>query len=154
MKTAFILFTVLMSTLVFTTSAQDKKSSDSIRKDTIRPVANTPDNDVIFTAVEEQPGFPGGDGARMKFLQDNLVYPKKAKRDRIQGRVFVTFVVEKDGSISNIKVLRGIGGGCDEEAVRVTRLMPKWIPGKHDGQPVRVQFNFPIKFTLTPVKNK
>jgi periplasmic protein TonB len=149
MKTAFILFTVLMSTLVFTTSAQDKKSVDTIRKDTIRPEAITPDNDVIFTAVEEQPGFPGGDEARMKFLQDNLVYPKKAKRDRIQGRVFVTYVVEKDGSISNIKVLRGIGGGCDEEAVRVIRLMPKWIPGKHEGQPVRVQFNVPIKFTLT-----
>jgi periplasmic protein TonB len=102
----------------------------------------------IFTVVEEQPGYPGGEEARVKFLQENIKYPEEAKELGIQGKVFVTFVVEPDGSISNVRVLRGIGGGCDEEAIRVVRAMPKWVPGKQRGVPVRVQFNLPIKFTL------
>jgi periplasmic protein TonB len=102
----------------------------------------------IFTVVEEQPAYPGGEEGRMKFLQDNIKYPEEAKELGIQGRVFVTFVVEVDGSITDVRVLRGIGGGCDEEAVRVVKAMPKWVPGKQRGVPVRVQFNLPIKFTL------
>jgi periplasmic protein TonB len=102
----------------------------------------------IFTVVEEQPGYPGGDEARIKYLQDNIKYPDEAKELGVQGKVFVTFVVEIDGSISDVRVLRGIGAGCDEEAVRVVRNMPKWVPGKQRGVPVRVQFNLPIKFTL------
>ena len=102
----------------------------------------------IFTVVEEQPGYPGGDEARIKFLQDNIKYPEEAKELGVQGKVFVTFVVEVDGSITDVRVLRGIGAGCDEEAVRVVKSMPRWVPGKQRGQPVRVQFNLPIKFTL------
>ena len=102
----------------------------------------------IFTVVEEQPSYPGGEEARLKFLQENIKYPEEAKELGIQGKVFVTFVVEPDGSVSNVKVLRGIGGGCDEEAIRVVKSMPKWVPGKQRGVPVRVQFNLPIKFTL------
>lgn len=102
----------------------------------------------IFTVVEEQPAYPGGDEARTKYLMESIKYPEEAKELGIQGRVFVTFVVEVDGSITDVRVLRGIGGGCDEEAVRVVRGMPKWIPGKQRGVPVRVQFNLPIKFTL------
>jgi len=103
---------------------------------------------IIYTVVEEQPGFPGGENARIKFLQGNIRYPEQAKDLGIQGRVFITFVVEVDGSISEVRVVRGIGGGCDEEAIRVIKLMPKWNPGKAKGIPVRVQFNLPIKFTL------
>jgi protein TonB len=102
----------------------------------------------IFTVVEEQPSYPGGDEARIKFLQDNIKYPEEAKELGIQGKVFVTFVVEVDGSITDVRVLRGIGGGCDEEAIRVVKAMPRWVPGKQRGVPVRVQFNLPIKFTL------
>jgi periplasmic protein TonB len=102
----------------------------------------------IFTVVEEQPGYPGGDEARIKFLQANIKYPEEAKELGTQGKVFVTFVVEVDGSITDVKVLRGIGAGCDEEAIRVVKSMPKWVPGKQRGVPVRVQFNLPIKFTL------
>ena len=102
----------------------------------------------IFTVVEEQPGYPGGDEARIKYLQDNIKYPDEAKELGVQGKVFVTFVVEVDGSITDVRVLRGIGAGCDEEAIRVVRGMPKWVPGKQRGVPVRVQFNLPIKFTL------
>lgn len=102
----------------------------------------------IFTVVEENPMYPGGDEARMKFLQDNIKYPQMARESGIQGPVYVTFVVEANGNITNIKILRGIGGGCDEEAIRVVNIMPKWVPGKQRGKNVRVQFNMPIKFVL------
>jgi len=102
----------------------------------------------IFTIVEEQPSFPGGEAKLMEYLSKNISYPPMARESGIQGRVFVTFVVEPDGNISNVKVLRGIGGGCDEEAVRVVRNMPRWAPGKQRGKPVRVQFNLPIHFVL------
>jgi len=102
----------------------------------------------IFTVVESMPSFPGGMGELMKFLGQNINYPTLAKESGIQGRVFINFVVEPNGSISNVKVLRGIGGGCDEEAVRVVKSMPKWSPGKQRGKPVRVSYNFPVKFTL------
>jgi protein TonB len=102
----------------------------------------------IFTVVESMPTFPGGMGALMKYLAENIKYPPLAKESGIQGRVFINFVVEPDGRISNVKVLRGIGGGCDEEAVRVVKSMPKWSPGKQRGKPVRVSYNLPVKFTL------
>ena len=102
----------------------------------------------VFLIVEEPPTFPGGDAALYKWLGENLKYPEEAKELGIQGRVFVSFVVEPDGSTSNVVVKRGIGGGCDEEAIRIVKAMPKWGAGKQRGQPVRVQFNLPIKFTL------
>ena len=102
----------------------------------------------IFTVVESMPGYPGGDAARMQFLQENIKYPQMARESGIQGTVYVTFVVETDGRVTDVRVLRGIGGGCDEEAIRVIQAMPKWVPGKQRGKPVRVQFNMPIKFTL------
>lgn len=102
----------------------------------------------IFTIVEEQPGFPGGESALMDYLRNNIKYPQLARESNIQGTVFVTFVVEPNGSISNVQIRRGIGGGCDEEAVRVVKNMPAWTPGKQRGKPVRVQFNLPIRFIL------
>jgi len=102
----------------------------------------------IFVFVEDKPGYPGGEKARLSFLKDNIRYPAFAVESGIQGIVYVTFVVEKDGNISNVALLRGIGGGCDEEAVRVVKRMPKWSPGKQREIPVRVQMNVPIKFQL------
>lgn len=102
----------------------------------------------IFHVVEEQPEFPGGEAKMMEFLARNTVYPEIAKQSGIQGIVYVQFVVEPDGSISNVKVLRGIGGGCDEEAIRVVRNFPRWKPGKQRGKPVRVFFNLPFRFQL------
>jgi protein TonB len=104
--------------------------------------------DEIFTVVESMPEFPGGMGALMKYLAENIKYPPLAKESGIQGRVFINFVVEPNGAISNVKVLRGIGGGCDEEAVRVVEAMPKWKAGMQRGKPVRVSYNLPVKFTL------
>ena len=102
----------------------------------------------IFTIVQDMPSFPGGDGAMLSYLGKNIKYPTLAKESGIQGTVYVTFVVEKDGAVSNVKVLRGIGGGCDEEAIRVVKSMPRWTPGKQRGKPVKVQYNLPCRFVL------
>lgn len=102
----------------------------------------------IFTIVEKMPEFPGGTEKLFKYLGKNIEYPPMAKDAGIKGKVYVTFVVDKDGSITDVKVLRGIGGGCDEEAVRVVKSMPKWTPGKQRGKSVRVQYNLPINFIL------
>jgi protein TonB len=102
----------------------------------------------IFTVVEESPSFPGGDEKLYEFLQKNMKYPQMARESGIQGIVYVTFVVEPDGSISNVRVLRDIGGGCGEESIRVVKAMPRWTPGKQRGKAVRVLFNLPVKFTL------
>lgn len=102
----------------------------------------------IFTIVEEMPEFPGGEIEMRKYLGKAIKYPQMAQDAGISGTVFLTFEVDKDGKIKDVKVLRGIGGGCDEEAVRVVKAMPPWKPGKQRGKPVRVQFTLPVKFTL------
>jgi protein TonB len=102
----------------------------------------------IFTVVESMPEFPGGAGKMMEFIAKNIKYPPMARESGIQGRVFINFVVEPNGSVTNVKVLRGIGGGCDEEAIRVVEAMPKWTPGRQRGKAVRVSFNLPVRFTL------
>ncbi len=105
-------------------------------------------DDDVFVVVEEEPEFPGGTDALYRYLATNIKYPKEAKENKIQGKVFVSFVIEKDGSVSNIKVLRDIGGGCGEEAVRVVQQMPKWKPGRQRGKRVRTQYNLPLNFNL------
>ena len=102
----------------------------------------------IFQIVEEMPAYPGGDQKLMEYVATNIKYPQIARETGIQGRVFVGFVVEPDGSVSNVKVLRGIGGGCDEEAMRVVKSMPKWKPGKQRGKAVRVSYQIPVFFKL------
>jgi len=104
--------------------------------------------DEVFTVVEQMPEFPGGDAARDEFLSKNLQYPTMAKEQGIQGKVWIGFIVDKFGNVNNVEVLRGIGGGCDEEAARVVSIMPRWVPGKQSGRPVTVKFRFPINFTL------
>lgn len=105
-------------------------------------------SDPVLTIVELMPGYDGGEEAMYYWLSNNIKYPQEAKETGVQGTVVVTFVVEKDGSHTGVQILKGIGGGCDEEAVRVINAMPKWKPGKQNGELVRVQFNIPIRFTL------
>jgi len=111
----------------------------------VEPVVEAP-----LTIVEQMPTFPGGEAEMMKFIQKNVQYPQVEKEAGISGTCYVTFVVEKDGSITDVKVLRGVNGGpgCDKEAIRVVKAMPGWKPGKQNGREVRVQFNLPIKFTI------
>jgi len=101
-----------------------------------------------FTVVEEEPSFPGGQEAMTKYLLGTIIYPEEAVKYGIYGTVYVTFMVERDGTLSEVKVIRGIGGGCDEEAIRVIEGMPKWTPGKQRGKFVRVQYNLPIIFKM------
>ncbi|GGB98974.1 energy transducer TonB [Dyadobacter sediminis] len=120
------------------------------------PVANDkaiaaevkPKSDEIFRIVEQAPEYRGGIAAMSAFLQKNLKYPSPAATAGIQGRVFVEFTVGTDGKIENVTAIKGIGFGCDEEAVRVVKLMQNWIPGKQSGAPVRVRFTLPIAFQL------
>lgn len=105
-------------------------------------------DDIPDVIPEFMPEFPGGLPALYEFLRNNVKYPAFAKEVGIQGTVYVSFVVEKDGSISDVQLLRKIGGGCDEEAVRVVKNMPHWKPGRQMGRPVRVLYNLPIKFAL------
>ena len=105
-------------------------------------------NDKVLEKAEVMPEYPGGEQAMMQFVADNVKYPQDAIDKEISGRVLVSFVVEKDGSIGDVKVVKGIGGGCDEEAVRVVNAMPKWKPGMDKGKPVRVSYMMPITFKL------
>ena len=102
--------------------------------------------DSIYRVSEVMPQYPGGPNEMMKYLQENIKYPQSAKDNKIEGRVFVTFVVEKDGSITNAAVIRGIDKECDAEALRVVSSMPKWNPGQHKGEVVRTQFTIPIYY--------
>lgn len=117
---------------------------------------NKPSEPEAFKEVDIMPQFPGGQEAMVKYLVTNIKYPDEAKKKGLQGTVLVQYIVEKDGSITNTEVIEGIGGGCDEEALRVVSSMPRWIPGKMKDETVRVIFVLPIKFALgdKPVKEK
>ncbi len=113
-----------------------------------------PNADGVYQIVEEMPSFPGGETKLMEYIAKNLTYPQEARDKGIDGRVFIGMVIEKDGSVSNVKVLRGIGSGCDEEAVRVIKSMPKWKPGMMKGEPVPVSYQIPINFKLSEKQPK
>lgn len=129
---------------------QDKKKQETQIKYT--PV----DKDKLtYKVVEKMPSYVGGDEARVKFFVENIKYPENAMKKGIQGTVYVTFIIRSDGSVTDVKILRGIGGGCDEEALRIVKMMPKWNPGESEGKPVDVAFNLPVKFKLdTDKKDK
>ena len=102
----------------------------------------------IFTVVEQMPMYPGGDAALMGYLRDNIKYPTVAAENGVQGRVVVGFVVERDGSITDVNILRGVDPSLDREAMRVVKSMPKWTPGKQNGSAVRVKYQVPVSFRL------
>lgn len=106
------------------------------------------DDNALFVDPEISPYFPGGEPALLKFISDHIIYPKGAKASKIQGTVYVTFNVEKDGRITGLRVVRGICAELDAEAIRVMKLMPTWIPGELEGKKVAMRCNLPIKFRL------
>lgn len=110
--------------------------------------AQTKKNDMVFDVVEVMPQYPGGQIAMLKYLMENIKYPEQAMKEGIQGRVAVRFIVEKDGSISDVKPILSVHPLLNKEAVRVVESMPKWTPGKQNGKPVRVRFNVPVMFKL------
>ena len=105
------------------------------------------ENEMTQFNTEEMPSFPGGEMALFKYLGSNIKYPKEARDKGIQGIVYARFVVNEDGTISDVEVFRGIGGGCDEETIRVIEAMPNWKPGKQRGNFVKVKYQLPIRFT-------
>ena len=134
--------------LPITFKLNNSEMEEPVKKSNVSRADMTPDKNGVYQICEEMPEFPGGEQAMFDFVANNVVYPQEARDKEIEGRVFVRFIVEKDGSVSDVKVAKGIGGGCDEEAVRVVKAMPKWKPGKQDGKPVRVNFTMPFFFKL------
>lgn len=128
LKVALMMFVLLFSFM--TSTAQTKK------------------NNMVFDVVEVMPQYPGGQIAMLKYIMENIKYPEQAMKEGIQGRVTVSFIVEKDGSISNVRPVLSVHPLLNKEAVRVVKSMPKWSPGKQKGKPVRVQFNVPVMFKL------
>ena len=130
------LFAALIMVFAFSlnVNAQEKKSDNS---------------DVVFTVVENEAEFPGGVEAMNRFMAENIKYPTLAKQKNIEGKVIISFIVEKNGTLSDIRTIKDIGEGCGDEGVRIVKLMPKWKPAKQKGQPVRQQFLLPISFVLT-----
>ncbi len=122
--------------------------SNSAEEPTLAPFPTEAPADGIYTVTQEQPEFPGGIPALTAYLSRNLVYPVKAQEAGIQGKVIVRFIVDNEGRLSDAKVMKGIGGGCDEEALRVIRNMPKWKPAKQNGRSVKVYYSQPISFRL------
>ena len=115
----------------------------------VKPAEEKPEvENKVFEVVEQMPSFPGGPSALMKYLSENIKYPVVAQENGVQGRVVVSFVVERDGSITDVKVARSVDPSLDREAMRVVRSMPHWIPGKQNGSAVRVKYNVPVSFRL------
>lgn len=130
----------------------DAESDESMQTQEIEYVDFVEEEDdkagEVFVIVEENPEFPGGEEARQKFFVENIEYPRVAKEAGVEGRIMVSFVVEPDGRITNVKVVRGKIQALDDEAVRVTKMMPRWKPGKQRGKSVRCQFTMPVFFML------
>jgi TonB family protein len=131
---------------------QVKKTDETVYEISTKDITNVKikkvDNDSIYQIVEVMPEFPGGTEKMMDYLSKNIKYPEAAKEKGISGRVFLSFVIEKDGAVSDVKVVKGIGKECDDEALRVVKAMPKWKPGLMKGKPVRVSYMLPIFFKL------
>jgi protein TonB len=138
----FIIFLFLFNPLFAEANANPRTNANHL--DTIKV-----DDEPVYLAVENQPEFPGGEEALVRFISMNVKYPPFARENKIEGKVYVSFIIEKDGSVTNIKVLRGVGKSCDEEAKRVVSLFPNFIPGKQNGRAVRVQYFVPINFKLS-----
>lgn len=123
-------------------NAQDKRGKTTqTRKDTAT-------DDKLYEVCEQMPIFEGGDAALLKYLRENLKYPDKTKDRGVQGRLVIGFIVEKDGSLTDVKVLRPVDIDLDAEVLRLVKGMPKWIPGRHNGQRVRVKYLLPIHICL------
>ncbi|MBL7923392.1 MAG: energy transducer TonB [Bacteroidia bacterium] len=138
----------LLKTLV-STKTNDKDSSDlpDPQPDPL-PDANATGSTKTYIWVEEMPAFPGGENAMLRYLAGNIRYPAPARERQLSGTVFISFTVDREGNIRDIELLKGIGGGCEEEALRVIRSMPKWKPGKQNGQTVNVQYKLPVSFKI------
>ncbi len=144
----YLLFVPLAVALLAMNSTAMRANVQKKVVKTTKVTKKTSATDKVYEVCEQMPIFPGGDAAMMKYLSENVKYPALAIKAQEQGRVVVSFTVEKDGAISDVKVARSVTPSLDAEAVRVVKAMPKWTPGKQDGQLVRVRYNVPVSFKL------
>ena len=147
-----LLFVVSALILLIIVIAPASANAQDKRGKTTQTRKNTTTDDKIYEVCEQMPIFEGGDAALMKYLTDSVKYPELAKKHGVQGRVVIGFIVEKDGSLTDVKVLRHVDIALDAEALRVVKGMPKWIPGCQDEQLVRVRYNVPVSFRLKPME--
>ncbi|MDD2996586.1 MAG: energy transducer TonB [Paludibacter sp.] len=138
---------VTESVEINTEDDKDKVVTISAPVTSTGPIVEEEDN-VVFQVVEKMPSFPGGDAALFKFLNENVKYPVIAQENGVQGRVICQFVVNRDGSIVDVEVVRSVDPSLDKEAIRVIKSMPKWSPGQQRGKPVRVKYTLPVNFRL------
>lgn len=138
MKQVLIIITLFFSTVTFSYSQGSSEPAKKVKKG----------------RFYKQPVFPGGARMLTQYLSQNITYPQEAVSKRIQGKVYAEFTVEKDGTITNVKIHRGIGGGCDEETIRVIKSMPKWIPAEQKGTKIKVKHALPVQFYLPRKKRK
>ena len=147
-KFGILFLSLLFLSLSCTACEQDAiLDNDSLSQTSVKQQEEG--NSEIFILVEQQPQFPGGDAALMKFIKENLRYPSVLNESCIQGRVTLSFIIEEDGSITDIKCMRSPHDDLTKEAIRVVKLMPKWLPGKQNGKAVRVKYVLPFTFRLT-----
>jgi len=137
----------LVTILMLACTAATAQTTQTVAATPVKTVAT---EEPVVNQAEKMPEFKGGQAALIQYVQTNLKYPEKEKEAKVQGRVMLSFIVENDGSLSKITVVRGIPGGerCDNEAVRLFKTMPKWTPGMDKGKEVKVQMYFPISFSL------
>lgn len=130
------------------TQQGDKSGIDYSLIDVQDKAVVQPKKEEVFTYAQEMPAFPGGDEKLLQFIYENVIYPEMARRADIEGRLYISFVVRSTGDISDIKIIKGLGAGLDEEAIRVVKKMPKWKPGRQNGKAVSVQVSIPFIFKL------
>ncbi|SKC18162.1 M56 family metallopeptidase [Dyadobacter psychrophilus] len=150
LSTYLFALTVIASTALFVAGCErtEQNEAEIAARNAEKATKDALPDDKIFSVVEEQPEFPGGQQAMFQFLGRKIKYPTAAANANVQGKVFLQFVVTDEGNIQDIVVLKGIGYGCDAESVRVLKLFPKWKPGKQNGKPVNVKFTLPVNFQL------
>lgn len=147
-----LLFVVSALILLVIVIAPARANAQDKREKTTQTRKDTATDDKVYEVCEQMPIFEGGDAALLKYLRENLKYPDKTKDRGVQGRLVIGFIVEKDGSLTDVKVLRPVDIDLDAEALRVVKGMPKWIPGCQDEQLVRVRYNVPVSFRLKPME--
>lgn len=120
-------------------------SGSVLAQGNIKDLLYKPDT-TVYTIVEKQPEFPGGLQSLSEYMQTNVQYPDQAAKAKIKGKVYTTFIVEPDGRLTDMRIMQGLGYGCDEEAIRVVKAMPSWKPGSQSGRPLRTKYTLPIAF--------
>ena|ERR1041385_5558892 len=149
MKKLSIIFSLLLIAVTFSFAQTTTPAKTQATKTDVKTEAGP-----VYTKVDHMPSFPGGEEELARFFSKNIQYPKEALDNKIEGTVYVTFVVDINGKISNVQMLKRMAYGMDQEAMRVVKLMPDWTPGHQDGKPVPVQVTIPVKFSLGSIQQK